>query len=144
MKSSIDLKIAKALRDEEGYAVAIVKDENILYKSKDKGILPLYLAFDSKEDMKDASAADKIVGKGAAMFMAELGITHLDTLIISKSALKYLQECDIVVSYSKLVEYIKNRTGDGKCPVETMADASKDFDELLDGVKQFLKRLELI
>ena len=78
------------------------------------------------------------------MFMAELGIRQMDTLIISRSALEYLQDKGIVVSYSRLVEYIKNRTGDGKCPVETMADASKDFDELLDGVKRFLKRLELI
>ena len=144
MNSNKDIEKAKSMRDNDGYAIAIVKDDMVLYESKEKGILPLYLAYDQKIEMKDACAADKVVGRGAAMFMAELGIRQMDTLIISRSALEYLQDKGIVVSYSRLVEYIKNRTGDGKCPVETMADASKDFDELLDGVKRFLKRLELI
>ena len=82
----------------------------------------MYLAFNTVRNYSDACAADKITGKGAAMFIKTLGIVELDTLVISQSALDYLQESEVVISYAKLVEYISNRANDGKCPVETMAE----------------------
>ncbi|MBN2878027.1 MAG: DUF1893 domain-containing protein [Clostridia bacterium] len=144
MLHASDLDMAIDLRDNHGYTLAIVRDGNILFKSKEKGILPLYLAFNTAHNYSDACAADKITGKGAAMFIKALGVTDLDTLVISQSAFDYLQASEVVVSYTKLVEYISNRTNDGKCPVETMAENSSDFDMLLYDVKRFLKKLELI
>ena len=139
-----DLAAAVQLRENEGCTLALVKDGNVIYKSHENGILPLYLAYDKKIDAKGACAADKVVGKGAAMIFAELKIIELNTIIISKSALEYLQANNIVVTYTKLVDYIANRTKDGKCPVETMAEASSGFKTFLDDAEQFLKRLELI
>ncbi len=139
-----ELNFAMQLRDKSGYTLVISKKNQIVYKSKEKGILPLYLAYDKKIDASGASAADKVVGKGAAYIFAEMRIKELNTIIISKPALKYLQDKDIVVTYSRLVDYISNRNKDGKCPVETMAEASSGFETFLDDVRQFLKRLELI
>lgn len=144
MTNNNDLEQAINLRDDDGYAIAIVKDGNVLYTSKARGIFGLYSAYESKLDFSDASVADRVVGAGVAMFMARLNIQKLNTNLISKPALDYLQERNIVVSYAKLVDYIANRNKDGKCPVETMADKSSDFDTFLNDVKQFLKRLEII
>ena len=144
MKEIINLNIAKKLRDNEGYTIAATKDKEVIYKSKSKGILPLYLAYENNIKLDDASVADKVVGKGAAMLMVKLNIKELDTIIISKPALRYLQDNNVVVSYARLSDYIANRNKDGKCPVETMAETSLDFDAFISGVKQFLKRLELI
>jgi len=144
MKEIINLNIAIKLRDNKGYTIAVTKDKEVIYKSKSKGILPLYLAYENNIKLDDASVADKVVGKGAAMLMVKLNIKELDTIIISKPALRYLQDNNVVVSYARLSDYIANRNKDGKCPVETMAETSLDFDAFISGVKQFLKRLELI
>ncbi len=142
--TNIDLNQAVNLRENDRCTLAIVKDGELIYKSSKNGILPLYLAYENKIDAVGACAADKVVGKGAAMIFAALKVSELNTIIISKPALKYLQDNNIVVTYSKLVDYISNRTKDGKCPVETMAEASSEFEAFLDDARQFLKRLELI
>lgn len=144
MTYSTDLKIAIDKRDNKEYSIAVVKDETIIYKSKSRGILPLYIAYKDGLDFLGASVADKVIGKGAAIFLATLQAKEIHTHIISKPALSYLQSNNVMVSYTTLVDFIANRADDGRCPVETMAEASKDFDTFLDDVQQFLKRLELI
>ena len=139
-----DLTLAVRLRDVDGYAIAVAKENEVLYKSKGKGIYPLYNAYRKKIDFCGASAADKVIGKGAAMLFAELDIKEINTIVISKPALKYLLDNDIMVSYTNLVDYISNRNKDGKCPVETMADASSNFKTFLADVEEFLKKLEII
>ncbi len=144
MKKNNDLSIAKDLRDNKKYTIAVVRDGSVIYKSKERGILPLYNAYIKGIDFSGASAADKIVGKGAAIFFEKLKPKNLHTQIISKPAISYLQSSGVVLSYEKLVEYIANRAKDGRCPVETMAEISSGFDAFADDVEQFLKRLELI
>lgn len=143
---SIDknLNLVVNIRDNEKYSLAVAKNNKIIYKSKDRGILPLYLAYVQKLDFADAFVADKVVGLGAAMLLVDLNIKQLNTNIISSAAYNYLQDNNIVVVYGKLVEFIANRNGDGKCPIETIADNTNDIDMFLKGVEQFLKRLDLI
>ncbi len=139
-----DLQKAIDLRDNGGYALAVFKDGELLFKSTSSGIYPLYKAYTDGVDFTGASAADKVVGKGAANFFKKLNVKELHTNIISKSAYEYLQSGNAVLSYENLVDFIINRTKDGKCPVETMAERSDDFEAFLLDVEQFLKRLEII
>ena len=144
MKKNKDLVLAIEQRDKNGYSLAVVKNEKTIYKNKSYGIYPLYAAYKDKVDFSGASAADKVVGKGAAIFFDKLNIKELDTIIISKPALEYLQQHNVVVSYAKLVDYIENRNRDGKCPVETIAQQTSQFEAFLDEVQDFLKRMGII
>jgi len=144
MRKNIDLNMAVEYRDTQGYALVVVKDSKVVYKSKSRGIYPLYAAYINQMNFADSSAADKVVGKGAAIFFYKLNIKRLDTVVISRPALDYLQEHDVVVSYAKLVDCIENRNRDGRCPVETIAENTSEFDTFLNEVEQFLKRLEII
>ena len=82
--------------------------------------------------------------QNSAIFFEKLNVKELHTVLISKPALEYLQEHDVVVSYVKLVDYIQNRTRDGKCPVETIAQNTSRFDAFLDQVEEFLKSVGII
>ncbi len=102
------------------------------------------MAYINKVDTVDASSADKVIGLGAAMIMVQLGISHVHTFVISESAYSYLLEHGVVVLYENKVDFIENRSKDGKCPVETMAEQSTSSEELLTKVNKFLTELGLI
>lgn len=144
MNKNNDLNIAIENRDSNGYSLVVVKDEQIIYKDKSFGIFPLYDAYIKQLDFTGASAADKVVGKGAAIFFDKLNVKQLHTNLISRPALDYLQEKNVVVSYVEITDYIQNRTKDGKCPVETIAQKTSEFPKFLDGVEQFLKSVGII
>lgn len=139
-----DLNKAKTIRDDERQTLVVIRDLKTLYKSIDRGIKPLYLALTQNRDFVGASAADKVVGKAAAMLMAELEIKSLHTYIISESALSYLQDKGIMVSYDDKVDFIENRAKDGKCPMELIAGDTDDVKTLLIRLKDFLTKVGAI
>ncbi|MCK5129744.1 MAG: DUF1893 domain-containing protein [Clostridiales bacterium] len=140
-----DIDIAKEQLKNNEYTLVIAKNSSIIYNSKNIGIYPIYDAATSKDiDTKDSSVADKVTGKGAALLCAYARIKCLYTGLISRSALKVLEDNGIEVSYDKLVEYIKNRTGDGRCPVESMSDSIEKPEDLLKPVKEFLVKTGMI
>ncbi len=135
----LDIDIAKKELIENEYTLVIVKNQNILYTSKERGILPLYKAVTSScYDLKDASIADKITGKGAALLCAYGMIKSLFTGMISKPALKVLEDSNITAAYRKLVDTIKNRAGDGRCLVEILTNDIKKPEDALIPIKDFL------
>lgn len=140
-----DLKIAKEILEKDNLTLAIVKDGECFFKSKERGIKPLYIALMNHEDKIDgASAADKIVGKGAALLYVRGKIENLFAKVISKSSLEVLKNENIYIEMDKLVAYIKNRDQTGMCPIETMAEEDGDIDSLLIRIEGFLKENNLI
>lgn len=144
MINGTDIEKAKRYRDENECSLVIYKDGKLLSESKDFGIKPLYMVYKDNIDVQGASLADKVIGLGAAMIAVYIGIKEINTFVVSKSAYSYLQNKDIVISYDNIVDFIANRSKDGKCPVETMAETTSNTEELLIKVEQFLKRLDLI
>ncbi|MBE5755724.1 MAG: DUF1893 domain-containing protein [Clostridiales bacterium] len=102
---------------EEELTCAFIKDSAI-YKSKKRGVLPLIEWYDQGLNLKDFSVADKVVGKAAAFLYVILEIKELYADVISKSALELLIKNNINVSFGLLVDYIRNRTNTGFCPME--------------------------
>ena len=141
----IDIVLAKKRLETEDFSLVIVNTHTIVYSSKRKGIFPLYDAV-TNDNVKTqgASVADKVTGKGAALLCVYGKIKCLYSDIISKSALKVLTDNGVEVSYGKLVEYIKNREGDGRCPVETLASSINSPQKAMDAVEIFLKEKGLI
>lgn len=111
------LEQAKQLLKAEGYTCVILNDTQC-YTSTRRGIAPLMEYLEQGIDVKDYSAADKVVGKAAAYLYVLLGIAELYACVISNPALDVLNRYHIPVQYDTLVPAIRNRTDTGFCPME--------------------------
>lgn len=99
------------------YTCVLCRGE-ITYTSNANGISPLLDFMENGCNLHGFSAADKIVGKAAAMLFALAGITELHAQVMSKSAAEVLRIHKIAFSYDILTEHIINRKGDDICPME--------------------------
>lgn len=125
-----ELKRLKRSLEEGGYTFTIALNGGD-YVSKERGIKPLLTLLDSGADTRGTCAADKVVGKAAAFIYLKLGISGIYALIISKPALDVLRGAGIEVLYDELTDAIKNRRGDGFCPMESAVKEISDIDKAI-------------
>lgn len=119
----------------------MISDTDIIISSK-RGVAPLLELVDKGCILNQYSAADKVVGNGAAFLYILLGIKELFANIISKSAYQTLTEHGISVKYNELVDAIHNRDNTGFCPIETAVSGIKDPNEALILIKERLKSMQ--
>ena len=113
-----DLHFARTLLEKENYTCVICRGEDVLTDRR-RGVKPLMELLESGKDLQGYSAADKVVGKAAAFLYCLLGVKALHAGILSEPALAVLENAGIPVEYGTLVPAIRNRAGDGFCPMET-------------------------
>lgn len=143
MNMNNDLTKAIHILKEKQCTCVLCKND-MVYTCKQRGVKPLLDWMDSGLALKDFSAADKVVGKAAAFLYVLLGVKEIYADVISESAVAILKRYDVKVQYGELVEYIINRAGTGKCPME---DAVWDIsvpDEAVAAVRTRLKDLTKI
>ena len=137
-----DIEIAKSLLDNGKKVIVIVKDKRMIFSSEGRGIKPVYTALNElKGELQGSSAADKVVGRAAAMIYEYAGIKELSTTLISEGAINVLKNTPIIYEYEKSVPYIKNRDRSGMCPVETPSLKINNIDDLLAEISNFLKNI---
>ncbi|MBV1757009.1 MAG: DUF1893 domain-containing protein [Dethiosulfatibacter sp.] len=140
-----DIDIAKTVLSTEKQSLVIVKNGQIIYKSDRRGIYPLYMAVkECGPELEDASAADKVVGRGAAQLYQFSKVKSIYTYMISEGTREVFKENHIAFETEKTVPFIKNREGTGMCPVETLSYEAETFDDLLKRIEDFLTKLNLI
>lgn len=125
---------------EENYSCVILKDKQEPICSKAFGIKPLMEQLRvSKNAFKNAIIADRIVGKAAALLAILGGATYVYGSIMSETAIVVFEEQNIPFSYGRKVPFIKNRSGDDRCPmektVETISDPTIAFDALEETIR---------
>lgn len=135
-----DLERAKSLLHSGGYTCVLCKDE-MSYHSKMRGVKPLLDFLNSKSSFKDFSAADRVVGAGAAHLYVCLGVKAVFAKVISERAEKILLENGISTFCENKVPYIINRAGDGMCPIEMCVKDIKDSSIVLNKIKEKLQSL---
>lgn len=113
-----DLHFARTLLEKENYTCVICRDEDVITDRR-RGVKPLMELLEGGKDLHGFSAADKVVGKAAAFLYCLLGVKALHAGILSEPALAVLENAGIPVEYGTLVPAIRNRAGDGFCPMET-------------------------
>ena len=127
-----DLDRAKALL--ETHTCVMCKGETV-YASHKTGISPLLDLLTEQTDLTGFSAADKIVGKAAALLMVLAKVKDVYGEVMSEAGLAVLQRHGIPCAYGTLVRHIINRRGDGICPMEetvlSIEDSAEAFDALL-------------
>ena len=107
----------KILEEEKDLTLVLVLNEDI-FKSNEKGIKPLLNLLNSGKKYLNYSAADKIVGKAAAMLYKLLEVKEIYGEVMSISAIKFLEENNINFKYKINTKEIINRKGTGMCPME--------------------------
>lgn len=126
----------------QGYACAFVRDGR-LYTSKASGIRPLldWLAEDP-HCFRGACVADKILGKAAALLLLQGGLGEaageVYGEVLSEAAAGVLDQHGIRYTCGEKVPCIRNRRGDGVCPMEQRVwdidDPAAGYAALLDAV----------
>ena len=114
-----DVARAKALLVDSHYTVVLCRDE-ITHTDTRRGVAPLLALLDRGEDVSAFAAADKVVGKAAAFLYLRLGVAAVHATVISTPAYDLLTAHGVSVTYDTLVLAIRNRAGDGYCPMETV------------------------
>jgi hypothetical protein len=119
----------------------LCSDDDIKTSTK-RGVAPLLQWLDEGENLSGYSAADKVIGKGAAFLYVLLGIKEVYANVISRRALEALENNNIYVKYKMLAEAILNRDNTGFCPIETAVCGISEPDAALAEIRETIKRLK--
>lgn len=136
-----DIEQAKRLLEGDKSLTCVLCRGDVLYRSQKSGIAPMMEFLDAGYDLRGFYAADRIVGKAAALLFVLAGVTELYAEVLSESALRVLNEHEITVSYTTLVPFIVNRQGDGACPMENAVREIEDPAAAREAVRQTLAKL---
>lgn len=136
-----DFEKAKQLLGQGGYTCVLCKGSRV-YTSTDRGVAPLLGWLELPEKPEGFCAADKVVGKAAAFLYLLMGVTQLYAMVISQPALSLLQRSGIACEYDSLVPAIRNRTGEGFCPMERAVWELDDPARALEAICGTLRKLK--
>lgn len=137
-----DIDIAKKILTEGNLALVVVKNSEVIYKSAEKGIKPMYiLATEMKDKAIGASLADRVIGKGAALLCGYIEINEVYTELISEGGINTLNKFNIPFTMAKSCPYIKNRDKTGYCPIENLSMDLEDPVLLIEKIKEFLESI---
>lgn len=135
MKS--DLEQAVELLKETKSTCVLCKDGQI-HISTERGVKPLIAFVESGRDYRGFSAADKIVGKAAALLYVLLGVHMVFAEVMSEDGIYTLARHGITPLCDTSVKEIRNRVGTGICPME---EAVAEINATDEGIKAIQKKL---
>lgn len=126
---------------EDNYSLVVSTKAGSVLTFNNRGVYDLFSLYTtSKENLAGASVADRAVGIGAAVLMVLGKVKEVRTAVISEDALNLLKTNGISVEADRIVPYIVNRAGDGRCPLETRLApiVTYNLNELYDEIRVFL------
>jgi len=103
-----------------GLSILIIKNEKILFQSKEEMLKPLVKAI-RETDMNDATVYDKIVGRAAALLFIYAKVREVFAVTVSKPALSLLKENQVPISQLIITENIMNHAGSDTCPMDKLS-----------------------
>ena len=135
------LELAKRTLEEGGCTCVVAGGGEVIFTSRERGVKPLveYCRRFGKEPPREAALADKVIGRALLAVLA--GITELYAKVISVSALAELEKAGIPAGCEIKAEAIRNRAGDGLCPMERLSQGVTDPEEMLRRAEEFLAEM---
>ena len=125
---------ARRLLDSGNYTCVVCKGD-VLYTTAQRGVAPLLHWLDASTDLKGFSAADRVVGRGAAFLYCLLGVKEVHARVMSRPAAEVLQSYGILADADSFVEGIINRSGNGPCPFEAAVMDIQDAEKALIAIR---------
>lgn len=136
-----NLQNARALLESGNYTCVVCKND-LVYTTCQRGVAPLLHWLDSNLDLSDFSAADRVVGRGAAFLYCLLGVKEVYSKIMSRPAEQVLQAHGIHAEAETFVDGIINRTGTGPCPFEAAVMNITDPEKALTAIRNKRRQLQ--
>lgn len=124
------------------YSLVICSKRGELHTFRGRGVIDLFNLYNDLPDVLDgALVADKAVGLGAAVLMSLGNIRKLKTPVISRDAYELLRRSNITVEAEIIADFLKNRSGTGRCPLEERLGSlnNPDLIDMLTEIKLFLQ-----
>lgn len=137
---SSDLIRAAGLLEEGGYTCVLCKGESVLTRVE-RGVRPLMKWLDAGEDLREFTAADKVVGRAAAFLYIVLGVKVVYAPVMSEGALYTLARHGVQPVCDKTVKTIINRTGTGICPMEQAVAEILEPEEAVKAIRARMSEL---
>lgn len=140
---NIDLDDLVATLKEEDLKCVAADEKGIVYASRQRGIAPMLALYDMVKAGKCAPTvlADRVYGRGAVMMAKLCGVKEIWAQVASGKAIDCANGFGIVLNAETVVPRIKNRAGDGFCPIESAVEGIDDPEEayraILDKVATF-------
>ncbi len=90
------------------------KQDQIIFENDGKWLHPLFALEDflseSAYEGKDLTLEDKLIGRGAAVLIARMGIKKCHGRVVSRKALPVLEKYRIEVSWDELIDTLACQT----------------------------------
>lgn len=139
---NMDLADAKELLLQGEYTCVLCRGGELLTSTL-RGVSPLLEWIDGGVSLRGFCAADKAVGKAAALLFAYAGVDAVYAAVMSQPAMEVLSRFHIRYSYQTSTERIINRAGTGQCPMELAVADVDDPAEGLAVIRATRKALQL-
>ena len=120
---------------ESGNYTCVVCKEDTIYTTTHRGVAPLLNWLDDGTDLTGFSAADRVVGRGAAFLYCLLGVKEVRARVMSYPAMEVLRAYGIRAEADTFVDNIINRAGTGPCPFEAAVMHIQKADEALVAIR---------
>lgn len=117
--------------------VIITSHDEVIVNENNYGVISL-LKYRFNTD-KELFVYDKLIGKAAALLLLEHDIVYVYAKTITTEAIGLLN--GIVLEYDEEVEHILNRKRDDLCPIEKIARASNNKEELTKSLLDFYESI---
>lgn len=127
-------EVLEALKEESVTFAAQTKKG--LVTSREKGITPMMrLLLADRNALQGAYVADRVIGKAAAFLALYGGAAALYGELMSEHARGLLERQGLPCFSGKTVPYIRNRRGDGMCPMEATVLETEEIDEAFERLR---------
>lgn len=136
-----NLQKARNLLESGNYTCVVCKEDS-LYTTTQRGVAPLLNWLDDGVDLTDYSAADRVVGCGAAFLYCLLKVKEVHARVMSEPAAQVLRSYGIRVSADTYVPGIINRAGTGPCPFEAAVMDIQDPEEALAAIRKKRRQMQ--
>ena len=127
---------------ENGDYTCVVCREDLVYTTCHRGVAPLLNWLESGTDLAGFSAADRVVGRGAAFLYCLLNVKAVHARVMSYPAAEVLEHYGIEAYAGTFVEGIINRTGTGPCPFEAAVMDIHTAPEALEAIRHTRRQLQ--
>ena len=136
-----NLTTARNLLEEGNFTCVLVRNEACL-TATERGVKPLLSWLEQGQDLRDFSAADRVVGRATAFLYCLLGVKEVYARVMSHPAAEVLKAAGITVQAGQLVDGIINRQGTGPCPFEATVMDITDPQEALAAIRGKMEQMQ--
>ena len=121
-----------------GHTLALCRGGEVV-TSDLRGVMPMLGFLREGRDLSGFCAADRVVGRAAAMLFAKAGVRAVHAEVMSDGAAALLAAHGIDASCDVRTAAIKNRQKTGLCPMESAVAGIEDIDA---GIAAIRRRAE--